>query len=371
MQLLWAWLGMVCLYLGATFCFRIWANRQSEESFQTNWSTGVAGFLAVVFLIGLALCHIIFGMPTLATYAMTSFLGGGVLFCSAKWPCQKKIWMPIVCAAGTYVACQSLPELSQTWFSYALMILTWVSVMAMVMFFDCLPFLSAFTIAAWTVAFSTVILTMENVPLALVAICWLLLVPLWALLKVLSVRMIGGLGPYGAAFVGFMMGGIVATAVGYHAYGSALALMSYYLFEGVLFVLAWLGLHPLGMSRGEFAYLIALQKGDVTRIMKTIFYHLVVLALLAVLVWPIQYRWAVVLIIAIVLVDIYSKFSLFKQPEPTIRSVWKETKESLKELWQRRGSFCAATPKKEQVKKKSTPKPKKSKTKTTKRKKKK
>ena len=136
-----------------------------------------------------------------------------------------------------------------------------------------------------------------------------------------------------------MRGSIFAVCIGYNAYNSAISLMSYYLFEGGLFVLAWLGLHPLGMNKGDFAYLIALQKGNAPRIIKTIFYHLVVLALIAVLAWPIQYMWVVFFVIAIVLADVYNKYNLFGKSEPTVRAVWKETKESLKELWQEKWNF--------------------------------
>ena len=348
MQLVWFCVGLICFYFGTDFAFRFWTKKQTDKSFLMNFPATVAGFLSTVFLLGVALCHIIFRTPKISNYTMLSCLVIFVLFLSAKWPEKKKIWIPIVCASGTYVLHRLLPTMPLSWMSFILMTLAWISVMTLVILFDVLPFLSAFTVAAWAIAFSTVVLTMESVPLLLTVACWLLVVGLWAMLKSLSAKMVGCLGPYASAFLGFVMGGIIAVCIGARAYSSAFALMSYYLFEGALFLLAYLGLHPLTMNKGDFAYLVALQKGNPSRLIKSLFYHLVVLSLIAVLVWSTKYSWAVIFVTTIVLADLYNKFHLFGKEEPTLKSMWKDTKESCKALWQQRQTLINGTSEKVQ-----------------------
>lgn len=334
MQLIWFGVMLLCLYGGVILGFHVWFKRHTSNQFPIKLPGVVAGFLASAFLLGLASCHIIFNAPRLSGFTMVVFLVLATLFLSAKWSEQKKIWLPIMCCAGSYAACKIFPAIPFELITYLLMSFSWLLVAALVIFFDCLPFLSFFTVAAWAIAFALRVFTNGLVPPELAVLLWLLVVPLWATLRVSAQEMQGSLGPYGGAFLGYMMGGIIALCVGFGAYSSALTLISYYLFEYGMFALPFLGMHLLGMHKGDFAYMIALCTGKPERIIKTVFYHLVVLALVAVLVWKAMYIWFVVVIILIVLLDVYNRYKLCGQPEPSIRQLWRETKLSFQELCQ-------------------------------------
>ena len=334
MQLIWFFTVLLCLYVGGLAGFHLWFKRHTRTQFPIKLPGVIAGFLASSFLLGLASCHIIFGVPKLAGFTMVAFLVLATLFLSAKWSGQKKIWLPIMCCAGSYAACKIFPSISFEPITYLLMVVSWLIVSAMVIFVDGLPFLSFFTVAAWAIAFALRVFTNGIVPAEFAVLSWLLVVPLWATLRVSAQEMQGGLGLYGSTFLGYMMGGIIALCVGFGAYGSALTLSSYYLFEWTMFMLPFLGMHLLGMNRGDFAYMVTLRTGNPERIVKTVFYHLIVLALVAVLAWKTKYIWSILIIISIVLLDVYNRYKLCGQPEPSIRQLCRETKQSFQGLYQ-------------------------------------
>lgn len=323
---------LVCLYFGTFWGLFFWAKKQGED-FSRRLPAAVAGFLVAMFMTGLAACHFLFAAPKLTAYTMIGVVLVALLFLAAKWPEKKKIWLPLMCIGGTYIVHRMIPDMPLDYMTYGLMSVVWMAVMAVVMFLDRLPLLSFFTMATWAFAFATVVFLEGVMPPMLAIGCWLVLVPLWATIRVSAEEMKGSLGVFGSSFLGFMMGGVIAVCVGLHAYNSALSLTSYYLFEMLMFGLAWFGFHPMGMQKGEFAYMIALQKGNSARIIKVLFYHLMVLSLIAVLTWNSKYNWTILLVIAIVLLDLYNRYKLFGQQGPSVRQLWRDTKAGLKELW--------------------------------------
>ncbi len=333
MQLIWFSVILLSSYFGTLAGLHFWLKKHTQNQLEVKLPGVVAGILVTAFLLGLACCNILWGIPKLTGFTMVSFLLLAVLFLSAKWENQKKIWMPLVCLAGSYVVCK-LCAIPFDCMTYLMMSGMWLLVMALVVFFDRLPLLSFFMMAAWAVAFAMVVLIQGGVPLELAVILWLSVVPLWALIRLSGQEMKGSLGPYGAALLGFVMGAIIALCVGLKAYNSAVILMSYYLFEWGLYLFAGLGWHFLGMKKGDFAYMLALQKGNSVRIVKTVFYHLIILSLIAVLSWNTRYVWSIYFIVAIVLLDVYNRFKLCDQPEPSLRQLYRETKLSFREMYQ-------------------------------------
>ena len=323
---------LLCLYFGTYFGLFFWIKKHFDNLSQ-RLPAAIASFLAAMFMIGVAVCHVLFKAPTLTIYTMLGIVLVALLFLSAKWSEKKKIWVPLICIAGTYVLHKMMPDIAGGYLVYGAMGVVWMAVMTMVMFFDCLPLLSFFTMATWAFSFATVIFIDGAMPKMLAVGCWLAVAPLWAVIRVSAEEMKGRLGSFGSAFLGFIMGGVIAACVGLKAYNSAFALTSYYLFELLLFALAYLGLHPLGLNRGEFAYILVLQKGNPTRIIKVLFYHLMALALIAVLAWKTYYVWSVGLAVLIVLLDLYNRYKLFGQPDPSVRQLWRDTKDAVKNLW--------------------------------------
>lgn len=337
MQLMWFVVTLVCLYWGTFFGMAVWIKKHPDQAMMQRLPAVVAGFSAATFMLGVAVCHIIFSAPKLSIYTMIGVLLVAVLFFSAKLPEYKKIWIPVVCVAGTYVLHRLFPSITFEYGTYLLMAVVWVAVMLLSMFLDTLPLLSFFTIAAWAFAFSSVLFLEGIVPPMFAVICWLIVAPLWATIRVSAQWMKGSLGPYGSAFLGFVMGGIVAAFVGFGAYSSALSLCGYYLFEMLMFSLPWIGVHPLGMKKGDFAYIVAMQKGNPAAIIRSVFYHLVILSLLAVLVWQKQSVWSLLGVIAlvdvVVLWHIYNQFKLFGQPKPSMKQMLCDTKDAIQTLW--------------------------------------
>ena len=348
MQLILFSVALACFYCGTFFGLRLWMKRQNGERLSVKLPAAVASFLVSVFVFGMAVCYVLFSVPKLSGYTMLVCLFVAVLVAAAKWPEQKKVWMPIVCMAGTYVLHRLLPAMPVGCWTYVSMVVVWLAVMSLVVFFDYLPLLSFFTIATWAFAFASVIFIDGAIPLLLPAACWLIVAPLWAIIQVSAVNMMGRLGPYASAFLGFVMGGIIAVCIGFGSYNSALSLMSYYLFEGVFFVLALIGFHPFGMEKGEAVYIIALKKGNPARVLKMIFYHLIILALVAVLAWQTRYIWSVSLMITIVLLDMYNKFK-FGKTDVSMRQLWHDTKS----FWRQRKAN-ATSELKEENKEKAT-----------------
>ena len=325
---------LLCVYLGVLFGLNKWIIKQPPKQLQYRLSAGVGAFLMGGLMLGLAGSNIILRSPSLSLYTWIIGVFFGLLYTAARFGMGKAkvVWMPLACAAGVYILHKALPQIEMDLFNACVMFLSWWGSMSIVMFFDRLPLLNFLTLGTWTLALITMTLISSFIPPQMAVMSVLLLVPVWAIINNLSRRMEGMLGLYGITLTGFIMGGIIAACVGMNSYGSAIALMSYYLFEGIWFVLAWLGWHPLGMEKGMFAFGTVLAKENTGAVVKLIFYRLLTLSLLGVLMWQSRRVDILLVLIFIIFLDTYMRFKTSK-PAPTIRDMWASTKNDLKKLW--------------------------------------
>ena len=325
---------LMCAYFATLIGFNLWIKKQSEKVLEYRLPAGVASFLFIPFTLGLAFCSIVFSSPSLAAYTWFLGISIAILYCTARFDNikEKLIWMPLVCAAGTY-ALQKAVE-SQITLDYGIVIaLVWTCIMGIVMFFDRLPLLNFLTVGTWALSFAAIgIISGTGAP-AIAVLGLLLLAPLWAILSTLAKRLEGSLGPYASAFLGFIMGGMISVCLMAHSYGSALILMGYYLFELFFFVMGLLGFHPFGMQPGDFALGAVLAKNKPTPIIKVVFFRLLIMALIAALMWKINKIGVLSIIILIILADTYNRFNAAGAPPPTIRQMWSDTKNGLKMAW--------------------------------------
>ena len=323
---------LVCLYFGAQIGFKIWHKKHMKKDLQYQFAPAMAAFVFIPVILGLACSSVIFGSPTLSLYTLISCAFIAVLYLAAQWPEQKKIWVPLVCASGTYLLHKFFPNIQFDWLLYCVVAVVWMFVMSLIMFFDKIPLLSFLTFSSWTFAFVAIILTGTSFPAALTVMSVLVFTPLWAVFKNSVQEMHGSLGLYASAFLGFVMGAIVAICVASGAYISATALMGYYLFEGLIFGIAYLGIHPFGMQRGDFALTTMFNKGNPTAIVKLVFYHLIILSLIAVLSWQAHRMLFAGVALVVIWMNLLNRFRTYGEPETTIRQVWKSTKLSLQSL---------------------------------------
>ncbi|MBQ3695595.1 MAG: hypothetical protein II938_01320 [Alphaproteobacteria bacterium] len=371
MQIIWFAVFLACLYFGTLIGFSFWIKKQDENVLVNRLPAGVGAFLFGALILGLAYCCAFFLKPSLAAYTWIVVVSFAILYCSARFESlkSKAIWMPLVCVAGTY-ALQKLVPGSIDLVYGGCVALVWMVVMGTVMFFDRLPLVNFLTLGTWAIAFTTLYVLSGFGSSEIATLGLLALAPLWALLNVLTHRMVGSFGPYASALLGFIMGGIVAMCLLTHSYGSVFMMTSYYLFEIFFFVLGLLGFHPLGMNRGQFALSVVLSKNNPVPVMRIVFFKLLIIALIAALVWQNNKNIFIYLIgIAVInWVDTYNRFKAGGAPAPGIRQMWQETKIQLKNLWQERGRLMenwTAPAKPDQKEKKAAPKKKTQAKKTT------
>jgi len=323
---------LIGLYFCAQIGFKIWYQKHMQKDLQYQVFPAMAAFIFIPVVLGLACSSVIFGFPTLSLYTLISCACIAVLYLAAQWPERKKIWVPLVCVSGTYLLHKIFPNIQFDWLLYCIVAVVWMCVMSLVMFFDKIPLLSFLTFASWTLAFVAIALTGTSFPVALTVMSALIFAPLWGVFKNSVSEMHGSLGLYASAFLGFIMGAVIAVCVANSAYVSATALMGYYLFEGLIFCIAYLGLHPFGMQRGDFALTTMFNKGNPTAIVKLVFYHLIILSLVAVLSWQARRMMFAGVALAVIWMNLLNRFRTYGEPETTIKQVWKSTKMSLQSL---------------------------------------
>jgi len=331
-------LVLVCLYFGAMYGFYAWIQRQPPQKFPVCLATGCGTFLLGSFMLGLTASSMIFGSPMLSQYAWIVGASFVALCCAVRFVKTKILWVPLVSALGVYVLHQVMPEVPGNTLNAALLTIVWSLVMGVVMAFDRLPLLNFLTIGTWAMAYATMYaLSLFGSPMIAV-LSLLMLAPLWGMLNVLVRNGEGRFGPYATAVLGFVMGGIIALCFVAGSYGSALAMLSYYLFEGFFFLLAWFGLHPFGMQKGEFALEKILSNNNPTPIVRVIFYRLLILSLIAALMWQSNKVSVLVVIVLVILLDTYNRLKGAGAPPPTIRSMWRDTKVAMKQAWKSLGN---------------------------------
>lgn len=327
---------LLCAYFGTVMGFNLWTRKQKEQDFEIKCMPAVAAFLCGAILLELTANALIFGTPSVSVYTWIACLLIGILYLTARFDSvkQKGIWMPLVCVAGTYVLHKVIPDLPMPFPQSLLISGAWLITMITVLFFDKLPLLSFLTFSVWSLSFAIGTAVGNFIPIQLTSIAWMTLIPVWGLMVGMVKRKEGSLGPYATTLISFIMGGIVATTVAYGAYGSSLSLMAYYLFEAFFFALAWFGFHPMGMQKGEFAFsrVYLNQNHNKASLIKVVFYHLLILSLLAVVTWRTNRNTLVVLVILIILWDVYNRLKT-QEPTPTIKEVFADTKTAVKEMW--------------------------------------
>ena len=336
MQFIWFSIVLVCLYFGTMYGFYIWLQKQNPKKLPVLLSAGCGAFLLGSFMLGLVCSNLIFSSPTLVQYTWIVGTCFAVMYCAARFNRikSKAIWVPLVCAAGVYVLHKAMPNTSFDLLQALILTLSWSIVMSLVMLFDRLPLLNFLTIATWTMAFTTMyVLSLFGSP-QIAVLGLLLLTPLWGLLNILVHYGKGQFGPYVSALLGFVMGGMIAICLLSESYGSALTMLSYYLFECFFFVLAFIGLHPLNTTKGDFLLGSLLTNNRPAAIIRVVFYRLLILSLIAALMWQTNKMGILFVIILVVLVDTYNRFKASGAPAPTIKTMWKDTKVMIKQAWQ-------------------------------------
>lgn len=336
MQFVWFSIVVACLYFGAMYGFYAWTKKQPPKKLPVRLSAGCGAFLLGAFMLGLVGSNIVFSSPSLVQY--TWILGAcfAVMYCAVQFeqPKAKAIWIPLICATGVYVLHKAMPEIAFGSFQAIILTLVWSAVMALVMIFDRIPLLNFLTIGTWTMAFTTMYaLSFFGSP-QISVLGLIVLAPLWGLLNILAHYGQGQFGPYASALLGFVMGGIIAICILLESYGSALAMLSYYLFEVFFFVLAFFGLHPFNMKKGDFLLQKLLNDMPPAPIIRVIFYRLLILSLIAALLWQNNRLGILSVIILVVLIDTYNRFKASGAQSPTIKTMWQDTKEAIKQIWQ-------------------------------------
>ncbi len=335
MQFIWFSVVLVCLYFGAMYGFYGWIQKQTTQKVPASMETGCGTFLLGSLILGLAGASVVFGNPALVEYTWILCACFAVMYCAACFQKtkQKAIWVPLVSALGVYVLHKAMPASPIDGWSALILTAVWSGVMGLVMVFDRLPLLNFLTVGTWAMAFTTMyVLSLFGSP-AIAVLSLLMLAPLWGMLNILVREGEGHFGSYATAVLGFVMGGIIALCFVAGSYGSALALLSYYLFEIFFFALAWFGLHPFGMQKGEFALEKVLTNHNPTPIIRVIFYRLLILSLIGALMWKSNKISALILIILVILLDTYNRLKGAGAPPPTIRSMWQDTKAAFKQTW--------------------------------------
>ena len=331
MQLILFSILLVVLYLGILLGLNIWLKRNQNSVHESRLQPVVAAFLMSGFMLGLMGDNFVFSKPNLSLY--TCIVGAlfALLYALARWPNKKIIWLPIVCSAGTYIIHKAFPALEIGIGGYVVMAAVWSAVMWCVMFLDKLPLLSFLTAASWSLALSIMGLLNNFFPAEFVVVMLTVFASLWAVTTVLMKLGYPILGVYGSSFLGFIMGGLIAACVAFKAYGTGVAFTGYYLFELFMFALAWLGFHPLNMTRGDFAFSAVLRESKSQVVVKTLFYHQIILAMLALFIWQ---RIAWVVLVPVVLLDTYFRFKNLVTPMPTVKEMWRNTKSDVKKLFE-------------------------------------
>ncbi len=376
MQMLLFSLVLVCLYFGSMYGFYVWLQKQAKQKINACLNVGCGTFLLGAFMLGLVGSTVIFEKPMFMQYTWIVGACFAVMCCAAKFEKvkEKAIWVPLMSAVGVYALHQIIPSVHMDIMSAIILTIVWSIVMSIVMLFDRLPLLNFLTIGTWAMAFTTMYVLSLFGSSSIAVLGLLMLAPLWGMLNILVRYGEGRFGPYATSLLGFVMGGIIALCCVSGSYGSAMALLSYYIFEGFFFLLAWVGFHPFGMQKGEFVLERVLSEHNPAPIIRVIFYRLLVLSLIAALMWQTNKIAILMIIILVVLMDTYNRLKGAGAPSPSIRSMWQDTKAGLKQIWENFRAKEAIVSEKD---KSTTPKtPKKSQNKlvkktTTKRKKKK
>ena len=329
---------LVCVYFGTMVSFHFWIKKQPLKTLDERLDIGAGVFCLAAIMLGLAGVSIVFGMPTPSVYAKVLLPLFLIVLCEARFPSVRArcVWIPSVCVLGTLALTGVAPDMVSTPFDWGIIFGVWSVVMSIIIFFDRVPLLNFLTFGAWSLALAVVGFLNDFIPSQITVPSLLVFAALWGCVNILSRNMKSNLGPYCVAILGFVMGGIMAICVGMRSYGSIMAMMGYYLFECFFFGLAWLGLHPLNMNRGEFAFTKILFCSDPVRIIKIVFYRLVILALIGVMMWQTDRLAVLFLIVLVVLLDTYNRFKSCGANAPSIKSMWQETKTGLKELWRHR-----------------------------------
>ncbi len=328
-------LVLVCLYFGNMYGFYVWTTKQNPKKSSNYLDIGSAIFMLGSFIFGLAASNMIFGRPPLAQYTWIICLAFLIIYCTERFRSilAKIIWIPLVCAIGTYVLHKAFP-IPFDWIQAVSLTLVWSIIMAVVIFFDKLPLLNFLTIATWTMAF-TAMYVLNSFGSPQISVLGLItLAILWGILNILARYGKGQFGPYTSTLLGFIMGGMIAICLISESYGSALAMLGYYIFEGFFFTLALLGFHPFRMEKGNFVLTKVMENNTPAAIIRIVFYHLLILSLLAVFVWQVNKIGILLILILVVFMDIYNRFKSGGTPAPTIRTLWQDTKSTLKQAWQ-------------------------------------
>lgn len=317
-----------CLYFATLFSFRFWLKKTPGNILQQRLQPAIAVYLCASSIAGLIGTLCVWGIAEWPLYVYSAGSLILVLYMMKLWPYKKLFWTPFVCLIGTYLIFTALPTSEITLWKCLGAFFAWLLVMWIVMFFDRLPFLSFLTMTSWTMAMTAVGLSAQNIPMAVVVMSVVVFIPLLAISNGLFNGIQAILGPYGSTLLAFVMGGMMATCIASQAYVSATVFVGYYLFEGLLFLMAYLGLHPLQMQKGDFALTTMCQQKSPSFVIKTIFYHELILALLAALTWPSNHVGLLVLA-AIVLFHLYREMGT---PTMTMKQMWQETKKDVRDL---------------------------------------
>ena len=323
----------VCLYLGEMGIFGRWLGQQSEKNLPESLPPAIGAFAIGGFIIFTAFYTTLFPVFALASYAKTIALLFSVMYALEKWQGKWRLgWLPLVCFAGTYVLKDVFPELNLQLEKQLELGLIWSLVMATVMFFDRLPLVSFLIFSSWTFAFTLMSCLTTSFPASLTLLSCAFFVPLWPIVVRLIKYKIGCLGPYGSGLLGYIMGAIIALCMANGAYGSAITLMSYYFFEGSCILLTVLGGHPLGMAKGEFAFGAVLMHSKANGLVKILFYHLIILALISVVFWSAPHFLSPSLAALVILLHLYIRFRGNGAPTPTIKEMYHETVALVKDV---------------------------------------
>lgn len=345
MQFVWFSVLLVCSYVGTLFGFSFWLKRRSKEEISFCLEPAGAAFLMGAVMLGLTFCSVIFSRPNLSLYTWIVSALFAVLYLSTQWPQlkAKMVWIPLLCFSGSYVLHKTFPEIPMGAGMFMGVTAVWILTMMTVVFFDRLPLLSFLTMGSWTLAFTVMGIANSEFPPEFVVLALLTFAPLWAIVNIFSREKQGLLGEYASPLLGFIMGSFIAMCIMFSSTGSAITLMGYYILEAVLFALAWLGLKPLGIQKGNFAFMTVLQKGHPEAIIKVVFYHLVILSLLATLMWQTTSISVLLLALVVVLVDVYNRFRVSGAPAASIKEIVMDMKNSFKELTSKKKTKVAVS----------------------------
>ena len=337
MQIMYFVAIMVLAYLGTWLSFKMWLARQKPQAILGNLLPGATAFFVGGMMMALAASVTVSTTLTPKIYATLILPLFVILYACLRCPRKKLfiMWAPLICFGGTYALQTVLPNVILTWPDRIMGTLLWLCVMGAVVWFDKLPFVSTLTVTAWALLLGLVCVSIGTIPLALVVLLGICASVLWAIERELSKHREGHLGYSAASVLGFVMGGVIAGSYWCGANGAIVPLLGYYLFEIALFTLTFMNLHPLGMTRGEFAYQAVMTQENGVRVLSMLFKRLLVFSLIGGMVWGTTAFYRLGFILIIVWLDLYNRLRLRGGPLPTCRELLKDTGASIKCFWNR------------------------------------